>query len=101
MLENKSFFRKYNISTNTNHGIDNDGKNNLKFWNISNPYEISELETFKENNKYYVVKNDSVYKARELGLLQKFSSNVINENIKPELKDPDGYWTPITYRARI
>ena len=59
--QNKSFFRKYNISTNKTHGLDLDGKNNLKFWNISNPYQITELETIKENDKYYVIKNDSVY----------------------------------------
>ena len=59
--QNKSFFRKYNISTNKTHGIDLDGKNNLKFWNISNPYQITELETIKENDKYYVIKNDSTY----------------------------------------
>ena len=59
--QNKSFFRKYNISTNKSHGLDLDGKNNLKFWNISNPYEIIELETIKENDKYYVIKNDSSY----------------------------------------
>ena len=59
--QNKSFFRKYNISTNKTHGLDLDGKNNLKFWNISNPYQITELETIKENDKYYVIKNDSIY----------------------------------------
>ena len=84
--ENKSFFRKYNISTNKNHGIDNDGKNNLKFWDISNPYEISELETFKENNKYYVVKNDSVYSRNILFDLEDlaypiFSQKIENSNI--------------------
>lgn len=59
--QNKSFFRKYNISTNKSHDLDLDGKNNLKFWNISNPYQITELETIKENDKYYVIKNDSAY----------------------------------------
>ena len=59
--QNKSFFRKYNISTNKSHDLDLDGKNNLKFWNISNPYQITELETIKENDKYYVIKNDSAF----------------------------------------
>jgi len=65
---------------------------------------IERLKNEGENSPadlFITVDAGKLYKARELGLLQKFSSNVINENIKPELKDPDGYWTPITYRARI
>ena len=59
--ENKRFFRKYNISSNKNHGVDENGKNNLKFWNISDSYNIYELETIYENESYYVIKNDSLY----------------------------------------
>ena len=65
---------------------------------------IERLKNEGENSPadlFITVDAGKLYKARELGLLQKFSSSVINENVKQELKDPDGYWTPITYRARI
>ena len=41
------------------------------------------------------------YLKLESNLLQKLSTEVIDKNVKEELRDPDGYWTPITYRARI
>ena len=40
-------------------------------------------------------------KASELDLLQKISSDKINSNISDDLKDINGFWVPITYRARI
>ena len=40
-------------------------------------------------------------KARELNLLQKISNDQINSNISDDLKDINGFWVPITYRARI
>ena len=40
-------------------------------------------------------------KASELGLLQKISNSKINSNISDDLKDVNGFWVPITYRARI
>ena len=92
--QNKSFFRKYNISTNKTHGLDLDGKNNLKFWNISNPYQITELETIKENDKYYIIKNDSVYSRNILFDLedlvypifsQKLENSDIFNNNNPDL----------------
>ena len=84
--ENRSLFRKYNISTNTNHGIDKDGNHNLKFWNISNPYNIIELETFKENDNYYIIKNDSSFSRNILFDIENlnyplFSKEVENSNI--------------------
>ena len=36
-----------------------------------------------------------------MGLFQKIYSDEINKNISKELIDKDGYWVPITYRARI
>ena len=92
--QNKSFFRKYNISTNKTHGLDLDGKNNLKFWNISNPYQITELETIKENDKYYIIKNDSAYSRNILFDLedlvypifsQKLENSDIFNNNNPDL----------------
>ena len=40
-------------------------------------------------------------KACELDLLQKISNDQINSNIIDDLKDINGFWVPITYRARI
>ena len=40
-------------------------------------------------------------KASELDLLQKISNEKINSNIIDDLKDINGFWVPITYRARI
>ena len=40
-------------------------------------------------------------KASELDLLQKISNDKINSNISDDLKDINGFWVPITYRARI
>ena len=37
----------------------------------------------------------------ELDLLQKISNDQINSNISDDLKDINGFWVPITYRARI
>ena len=40
-------------------------------------------------------------KAKELDLLQKITNDQINSNISDDLKDINGFWVPITYRARI
>lgn len=42
-----------------------------------------------------------LYKAVTENLLEKINILDINNNIKPELIDKNGYWVPITYRARI
>ena len=84
--ENKRLFRKYNILTDRTHGNDENGNNNLKFWNISNPYNIYELLTNNENDNYYVIKNDSLYSRNILFDLEDivypfFSKKVKNSNI--------------------
>ena len=40
-------------------------------------------------------------KAKELDLLQKITNDQINSQISDDLKDINGFWVPITYRARI
>ncbi len=50
---------------------------------------------------FITVDAGKLYKAREEKLLQKVIEDKIENNIRSELKDPDGYWVPITYRARI
>ena len=65
---------------------------------------IERLKNEGENSPadlFITVDAGKLYKARESGLLQKLSTEVIDKNVKEELRDPDGYWTPITYRARI
>ena len=36
-----------------------------------------------------------------MGVFQKINNNVINSNVSDDLKDQNGYWIPITYRARL
>lgn len=65
---------------------------------------IERLKNEGENSPadlFITVDAGKLFKARESGLLQKLTSEVIEKNVKEELLDPDGYWTPITYRARI
>lgn len=42
-----------------------------------------------------------LYRAKEAGLLQQVETDTLNENVRKELKDKDGYWYGLTYRARI
>ncbi|RPG60387.1 MAG: extracellular solute-binding protein [Flavobacteriales bacterium TMED191] len=42
-----------------------------------------------------------LYKAANDNLLAKININEISKNIKSELIDANGYWLPITYRARV
>ena len=50
---------------------------------------------------FITVDAGKLQKAKDLDLLQKISSPIINQNIDADLKDVNGYWIPITYRARI
>ncbi len=50
---------------------------------------------------FVTVDAGKLYNARQAGVLQKISSENINENINSDLRDPDGFWAPITYRSRI
>jgi len=65
---------------------------------------IERLKNEGENSPadlFITVDAGKLYKAREAGVLQKLSTPTIERNVKSELRDPDGFWTPITYRARI
>ena len=50
---------------------------------------------------FITVDAGKLYKATELGLLQKIDSEIINKNVDPKLMDPNGFWIPITFRSRI
>lgn len=65
---------------------------------------IERLKNEKENSPadlFITVDVGKLYRARELDLLQKLTSPIISKNVSDEFIDPAGYWTPITYRARI
>ena len=50
---------------------------------------------------FITVDAGKLQKGSELGLFQKINLESVNSNIDPELKDPSGFWVPITYRSRI
>ena len=50
---------------------------------------------------FITVDAGKLFKAKELSLLQKVSTSEIKKNINDAFEDKDGYWVPITYRARI
>ena len=50
---------------------------------------------------FITVDAGKLQKGSELGLFQKINLKSINLNIDPELKDPKGFWIPLTYRSRI
>ena len=50
---------------------------------------------------FVTVDAGKLFNAREAGVLQKIPSESINQNIIGELRDPEGFWAPITYRSRV
>lgn len=42
-----------------------------------------------------------LHRAEEKGLFQPFESEIIERNIPEKFRDPENYWTGLTYRARI
>lgn len=42
-----------------------------------------------------------LHRAEEKGLFQPFESDIIERNIPAKFRDPENYWTGLTYRARI
>jgi len=65
---------------------------------------IERLRNEGENSPadlFITVDAGKLQKAVELELLQKVNNNIIDANISDDLKDKNGYWVPITYRARI
>jgi iron(III) transport system substrate-binding protein len=65
---------------------------------------IERLKNEGENSPadlFISVDAGKLQRASELDLLQKISNEKINSNISDDLKDINGFWVPITYRARI
>ena len=50
---------------------------------------------------FITVDAGKLYRAKNLNLLQKINSETIKKNVDDIFMDKDGFWTPITYRARI
>ena len=50
---------------------------------------------------FVTVDAGKLQKGVEMGLFQKIDNSVINSNVSDDLKDQNGYWIPITYRARL
>ena len=50
---------------------------------------------------FVTVDAGKLFNAREAGVLQKIPSKNINQNIMNDLRDPEGFWAPITYRSRV
>ncbi|MAK01776.1 MAG: Fe(3+) ABC transporter substrate-binding protein [Flavobacteriaceae bacterium] len=50
---------------------------------------------------FVTVDAGKLQKGVEIGLFQKIDNSVINSNVSDDLKDQNGYWIPITYRARL
>ena len=65
---------------------------------------IERIKTEGENcpaDLLITVDAGKLYKAANENLLEKINTDEINGNIKEELIDKNGFWLPITYRARI
>ena len=65
---------------------------------------IERLKNEGENSPadlFVSVDAGKLQKGANLGLFQKVSSSVIENNISNDLLDKNGFWIPITYRARI
>jgi len=65
---------------------------------------IERLKNEGENSPadlFVSVDAGKLQKGANLGLFQKFSSSVIENNVSKDLLDKNGFWIPITYRARI
>ena len=65
------------------------------------------LERLKNEGKnspadlYVTVDAGKLQKGVEMGLFQQIKSDIIDNTVSNDLKDINGYWIPITYRARL
>lgn len=65
---------------------------------------IQRLKNEAENSPadlFISVDAGKLQKASSEGLLQQIHSPIVNSNVSPDLMDINGFWIPITYRARI
>ena len=50
---------------------------------------------------FVTVDAGKLQKGVDMGLFQKIQNEIIDSNVSDDLKDINGYWIPITYRARL
>jgi len=62
---------------------------------LENEAELTSCDLF------LAVDAGNLYKAKQSGLLQPVSSEILNKNIAGQLRDPQGYWYGQTMRARV
>ena len=89
-LQYKKFEEKTGIKVNVVKAGDDELLERLKNEGSNSPADL-----------YVTVDAGKLQKGVEMGLFQKIINNKIDTNVRNELKDPNKYWVPITYRARL
>jgi iron(III) transport system substrate-binding protein len=96
--------RHYKVDENQYEAFENETGIKINVVKANADELIERLKNEGENSPadlFITVDAGKLQKAKDLDLLQKISSPIINQNIDVDLKDVNGYWIPITYRARI
>tara|TARA_B100001057_G_scaffold198948_1_gene199533 strand:- start:9831 stop:10853 length:1023 start_codon:yes stop_codon:yes gene_type:complete len=89
-LQYKNFTKKTGIKVNVVKANADELIERLKNEGESSPADL-----------FVTVDAGKLFNAREAGILQKIPSENINQNVMSELRDPEGFWAPITYRSRV
>ena len=89
-LQYKKFEEKTGIKVNVVKAGDDELLERLKNEGSNSPADL-----------YVTVDAGKLQKGVEMGLFQKIMNDKIDSNVRIELKDPNKYWIPITYRARL
>jgi iron(III) transport system substrate-binding protein len=96
--------RHYKVDENQYEAFENETGIKINVVKANADELIERLKNEGENSPadlFITVDAGKLQKAKDLDLLQKISSPIINQNVDVDLKDVNGYWIPITYRARI
>ena len=111
-VNNKKSIDEINVYTKRHYQSDKDlfkkfeAENNIKV-NVVKASSDELIERIKTEGSscpadiLITVDAGKLYKAASNNLLQKLDVDEINKNILPQLKDKNGFWIPITYRARV
>ena len=90
---NEDIFYKHIIKSTNIYDYDSQNKLDLRRWDITNPYDIKESNLIKENDYYYVIKNEKnfgryiIFDIKNLNY-PLFSKSLVNSNILNH-KNPD------------
>ena len=83
---NEDIFYKHIIKSTNIYDYDSQNKLDLRRWDITNPYDIKESNLIKENDYYYVIKNEKnfgryiIFDIKNLNY-PLFSKSLVNSNI--------------------